>query len=107
MMPRLRPTQEQRQKQHALWGALHAFIRNNGGWITSKPDEFPIRFECRPEAALPDELRSLGYDLKDRGTEEKFLPVAEAVKQAGNITSITIQSPVPTTVLIFELDLPR
>lgn len=105
LMPRLRPLPQEREKQKAMWGPLHAFIRNHYGYVTSAADRFPIRFECLPDAELPDALRSMGYDLKAAGTAERLLPQAEEVKQRGNVTTITNQHMVRTTVSVFEFDL--
>jgi len=49
--------------------------------------------------------RSISYDLKAAGTAERLLPQAEEVKQRGNVTTITNQHMVRTTVSVFEFDL--
>jgi hypothetical protein len=69
-MPKLRPTIAERRRE--LWGALHAEIRNAGGFVTSVPDASPVRFECSIGSSLPDKLKQFGYPVQGVGTTEKF-----------------------------------
>jgi hypothetical protein len=38
-------------------------VRALGGWIVSIPGDPEVTVECLPSSALPEELRSKGYDL--------------------------------------------
>jgi hypothetical protein len=103
-MPRLRLTPQERQR--LLWEALESYISRNGGWVTSVAYAPSIRFEVEPGSELPELLRDKGYALRDAGATERFLPVAEEVKQRGG-TKITVQHLVPTAISIFQLELPQ
>ena len=48
-------------KRKDLWQAMHTFIRENGGVVTSPPDAKVVRAEIPKESALPVKLRELGY----------------------------------------------
>ncbi len=61
------------QKQHELWPALAEFIRRKGGFLVSTPTERNLRIEVPQHSELPDELESLGYDLKPAGTNERII----------------------------------
>jgi hypothetical protein len=94
------------ERQQQLWGALHAYIRNNGGWITSPPDAAPIRLECLLASDLPELLTNLGYKLRSQGTTEKFLPFSEELYEHGRHKRIARDQVKQVTVAIYEFDLP-
>jgi hypothetical protein len=60
-----RPRAEQpsiTSERRALWDALHEFVRQNGGAISSVKYASPIRLEVPTDSPLPERLRALGYD---------------------------------------------
>jgi hypothetical protein len=102
-MPKLSPPPRERERLHSLWNRLHAYIRNRNSWITSEPGRFPLT--CRPDSDLPKLLANLGYQIKDAGTAERFMPVSEEFKQAGGVTRVTVQHLEPVVLQIWELSL--
>ena len=94
------------QAERKFWDRLRDFIHEGGGWITSEPHTSLVRFECLPASSLPELLRSRGYDVVSAGSGERLLPSAHAIKQAGNVTSMTTQNVAPATVEIFQFGLP-
>jgi hypothetical protein len=96
----------EKEKRSALWHRLHAFIRNEMASITTAPNIWPARLECRVGSDLPETLKSKGWLVSDGGQAEVFLPVSEQVKQAGGVTSVTIQSLQPTTINVFLVTYP-
>jgi hypothetical protein len=106
-MPRLSPPPAQRERERRLWGNLHAFIRNHdGSQITSKPDCFPARMECRQDSELPNILREQGWILANGGTNEVFLPVSAEMKLNGINITVARDHLVPTTVAVWEIFIP-
>jgi hypothetical protein len=88
-----------------MWGGRHAIIRNGGGAVVSAPDANPIRFECATGSDLPDELRRCGFDVKNIGTTDKFMPVLGVVPMRGTIQKAERDQLEMTTVDIFTFDL--
>jgi hypothetical protein len=44
--------------------------------LVSVPGDPEVRMECLPGSTLPDELRQLGYDVRDLGDGERILATA-------------------------------
>ena len=80
------------QLQRDLWQKLNAYVQEEGGWITSRPDASPIRLECPLDSVLPQLLRDAGYEVMSVGTSERLLPMGQHVA--------------PGTVEAWQLDLP-
>jgi hypothetical protein len=59
-------TVEQRRNAEA-WASLNAFIRENGGWITSPPSARGIRIEAPPSSDVASRLRRLGFNIHQHG----------------------------------------
>jgi hypothetical protein len=106
-MPRLRPLPKERL--HAIWGACHAFIRNNGpAWITTMPGAWPLTLECLPDSALPELLRDKGYIVGNAGSQERYLPEPVVITLAGGRgdNKITTDRLVATAVQLWSISLP-
>jgi hypothetical protein len=56
------------------FAAINAYITERGGWLVSLPGDPAVRMECRPDSALPNDLRALGYDVREIGLGERILP---------------------------------
>jgi hypothetical protein len=104
-MPRL-SFPEDRAKRKEQWLQLNRTILHHEGWIVSAEDAFPIRFECKPDNPLPEILRSAGYQIDHRGTEDRFLPVPQEVHEHGRRETVTRDVVKPVAVEIFHLRLP-
>jgi hypothetical protein len=50
------------QQRRDLWRAIHDFVSERGGFVTSVQYVSPIRIEIPPDSELPQKLRELGYD---------------------------------------------
>lgn len=95
-MPQLSQTpQNERERQHQfrLWGSLHAFVKNHHGWITTQPNLFPCRMECKVDSDLPGLLKAKGWIVSNAGTTPCFLPTDD-------------QRLEPATVDVWELSIP-
>jgi hypothetical protein len=53
---------------------LNEFIQARGAWVTSLPGAAEVTLECLPDSRVPDELRKLGYDVREIGVGERILP---------------------------------
>lgn len=72
---------------------LNRYCADRNGWITSIPGAPVIALECLEGAALPDELRELGYVLSDAGAGQRILPhaiVADVITE-GSTVPIRVQ----------------
>lgn len=87
-----------------LWAELNVTIRECAGAVVSEPDKNPIRFECEQGSDLPWHLSRCGYDVRSLGVNERLWPYNEVIRQGG--TTRTISHMRPTTVAVFELELP-
>jgi hypothetical protein len=76
-----------------LWSAMAALVADEGGWITSVPNNADIRMEAPVGSDLPETLAGMGYDLSSLGSTERLLPVAGGVA--------------PVTVEIFQFTMPQ
>lgn len=65
---------EQRQK---LFEALNAFIRQQGGWVTSLPSAENLRFEIPRKSSLPSRLLELGYSVRAAGIGTRITGATE------------------------------
>ena len=61
-------------KRQDLWNAMHEFIRNHGGVVTSVSGTKVVRVEMPKESALPSKLRDLGYDPRQCGRTTRITP---------------------------------
>jgi hypothetical protein len=61
-----------------LHDGLNRFISERGGWLTSIPGDPLMRFEALAAAALPDELRALGYVVSPAGSTTRINPHGSA-----------------------------
>jgi hypothetical protein len=107
-MPRLSQPPAERDRRAKLWAALHAFVRNHGGWITTQPNALPARMEALPDSELPELLRAKGWLVTDGGQSDVFLPEKAEITLAGGRTpsKITTDRLVATTVSLWQIDLP-
>jgi hypothetical protein len=103
MHPKPRPFGQAERK---FWDRLRDFIHEGRGWITSEPHTNPIRFECMAGSEIPEDLRARGYEVIGAGSGERLLPTSHTVKQAGNVTALTVQNVVPTVVEVYQFQLP-
>lgn len=62
------------EKRKDLWDAMHTFIRDHGGIVTSVPGAKVVRLEIPKESALPSKLRDLGYDPRHCGATTRITP---------------------------------
>ena len=60
----------------ARFAVLNEFVTKRHGFLTSVPGAFDVVMEALPDSGLPDELRKLGYDLREDGETQRILPVA-------------------------------
>jgi hypothetical protein len=78
------------------FAAINAFVAERGGWLVSVPGDRAVRMECLPEATLPNDLRALGYDLREIGDSERILShriVERFVRRAdGELEPLTAES---------------
>ena len=78
---------------------INAFVTEHGGWLVSVPGDAAVRMGCLSESALPDDLRALGYDLREMGEGERILPhriVERFVRRAdGELEPLTAESTKP------------
>jgi hypothetical protein len=79
--------------------ALNEFVQSRGGWVTSVPGATEVTVECLPDAALPDDLRGLGYDVREVGDGERILAhriVERFVRRSdGELEPLTAESSKP------------
>lgn len=61
-------------KRQDLWNAMHAFIRDNGGEVTSPPGAKIVRAAIPPASSLPSKLAELGYDARQCGRTSRIAP---------------------------------
>jgi hypothetical protein len=110
-MPKLSlpPAERERlqREKRKKWADLEGLIAHNGGWSTGIPGIWPLVFEATLDSPLPEYFRSKGYGISSGGTASRFLPCTEQFRQAGNVTSVSIQHLKPTEVQVWSLDLPR
>jgi hypothetical protein len=106
-MPKLRPLPAERL--HAIWGKLHADVRNAGAWLTTQPGSFPARVECKTDSDLPEQLAAKGWIVSNGGTNEVFLPERVEYVQSGGRTGtkVEVDRLVATTVALWTIDLPK
>ena len=60
--------------------------------------------ECLPGSSLPDDLRKLGYDVRETGEGERILPAAITERLAqrddGSLAPVMAGSTVPVTTVV-------
>ncbi len=59
------------QQRWNLWKALHAFLEQQGAWVTSVPGLSPLRFEVLQGSSLPSRLAGAGYPPRHTGTAQR------------------------------------
>jgi hypothetical protein len=83
----------------AKFEAINEFVHARGGWVTSVPGATKVTVECLPDAALPDDLRAAGYDVREIGDGERILAhriVEQFVRRAdGKLEPLTANSTKP------------
>jgi hypothetical protein len=57
-----------------LFQGINAYVTERGGWLVSVPGAPEVTMECLPDSALPNDLRALGYDVREIGDGERILP---------------------------------
>jgi hypothetical protein len=57
-----------------LFDKINRYVTAHGGWITSIPGAAEVSMETLPDSTLPDELRTLGYDVTEIGEGQRILP---------------------------------
>jgi len=81
------------------FAALLAFVGKRNGWLTSVAGAVEVEMQCLPGSTLPDELRALGYDLREDGEGERILPhgIVERFARGpgGELVPITAESTRP------------
>jgi hypothetical protein len=89
--------------QRALWHELNTIIRECGGWTTSQPDTYPLRFECEMDSPLPAALQAISHTVRRLGSHERLMPQT-IVETRGNRTVVN-QQIAPGTVEVHELSI--
>ncbi len=59
------PRNPEMDKIKARLAGLNDFVTSRHGWLTSIPGAGEVTMECLPSSTLPDELRRLGYDVRE------------------------------------------
>jgi hypothetical protein len=90
-MPKPPPIKSNKQ----LWAAMCDLVSDEGGWITSVPNNAEIRMEARVGSDLPEVLANLGYELTSLGRGERLLPDSRT------------QSVMPVVVEIYQFTMPQ
>jgi len=101
-MPRLRLLPAERAERKALWAELNRFVIDNDGWIVSQPDAFPVTAEFLPSSPMPDALEDAGWEVRDAGSAERFLPEPEQVCDL-NRNKVHRDQLVPVIIRIFTI----
>jgi len=65
-----------------LWAAMCDLVADEGGWVTSVPNNADIRMEARIGSDLPEMLEGLGYTLASAGNVERLLPSGTGIMPA-------------------------
>lgn len=91
------------KKDRDLWEDINVTIRECGGRTTTKPNEYPIQFECDPQSRLPNVL-GMTYEIVGVGIEEKLWPFTEIIGSGTQKRTATHVRPMP--VAVWELRLP-
>jgi hypothetical protein len=68
------PSNPEIDEAKAKFAALNEFVNARGGWVVSVPGDPALRMECLPDSRLPDDLRAVGYDVREIGDGERILP---------------------------------
>jgi hypothetical protein len=58
------------------FAGLNQFVTARHGWLTSIPGESEVTMETLEGSSLPDELKRLGYDVRETGEGQRILPHA-------------------------------
>ena len=66
------------EERKELFEAVNKFVRARHGWITSITGSVDVTLECLPASLLPDELRNLGYHVREIGAGQRIVPTAIA-----------------------------
>lgn len=99
---------DQKEQRRAVWSAVHAFIRNRGGTVTSLPDLSPMVFQCSPGSKLPSEFERKHFPIRPLGEVETLGPITEMVSEYGKPASqkVARDHVGVTRMLAYEIDLP-
>jgi hypothetical protein len=92
-----------KKKQTAeAFETLNAFVRRNGGTITSPPGKF-VRIECPRDSELPAKLTEMGFDLVERG---ETMRVAGSTNYATRLDELMNGAPSPFSIMrVYETTL--
>jgi hypothetical protein len=102
----MRATKDTIPRAHrALWNGLNEFARECGGWTTSEPGTFPLRFECQMGSSLPEGLRQLGHSIYHLGTHERIIP--QTIVEVRGTKTFTNRQMAPGIVDVWELSIIR
>lgn len=55
------------------FAALAEFVQARDAWLTSVPGAAEVTMDCLPDSGVPDDLRALGYDVREVGDGERIL----------------------------------
>jgi hypothetical protein len=71
--------------RHERFAKMNALVMRRGGWIVSLPGSTIMTIERLPDAAIPEELTKLGYELERLPDGERIVSgaVTETI-DAGN-----------------------
>jgi hypothetical protein len=64
------PKIDERKKR---FDGINDYVTERGGWLISVPGDPAVRMECLPDSRLPNDLRALGYDVREIGDGERIL----------------------------------
>jgi hypothetical protein len=68
------PSSPEIDEAREKFAAINAYITERGGWLVSVPGAPEVTMECLPDSAPPNDLRALGYDVREIGDGERILP---------------------------------
>jgi hypothetical protein len=65
---------QQLKDRKERFAALNEFVRSrSGAWIVSVAGVAEVTLETLPDSAVPEDLRALGYDVREIGHGERIL----------------------------------
>jgi hypothetical protein len=93
------PSNPKLDEAKSKFADINAFVTERGGWLVSVPGDPAVRMECLPDSRLPDDLRAVGYDVREVGDGERILAhriVEQFVRRAdGELEPVTAESTGP------------
>jgi hypothetical protein len=86
------------------FASLLKYVTARNGWLTSIPGDRDVEMQCLPGSSLPDELRKLGYDVREDGETQRILHTAieERLVRAddGSLLPLTPGSTLPVALVV-------